>query len=294
MPEPQTEVEAKVGEFEGSDVAVDDRPRDDQGRFTSAEEESQEDDAKESEDDGQGQADPAAALDIDNDDPPTYDFDEDRTTLKFVGGKFLGKYDTVDDALKGHKHALKRIGQLEHDLSSVSGNGGKPSDIPYIVDLMELTDDQWVSLVQQHIGKKELTDEEWLESRENPAAFMAKNAVKVQRFTKQIEKFVAEWDAKTKAKYPDVFDKAKPLGDESWKSYKEGKYGPSEFRVILGLGEMVRRNLLSGKKELTKTKPKGRSPVTTASRPAVEKPKSDPRALQNAELAEMRKAAYGS
>ena len=296
MPESEEQVESKLEEMGmgDGDVAVADRPRDEHGRFTTADDpgegqdqEGGEPEGEEEEGGEQDAPDYSESLSLESEDAPTYDFDEDKTTLKF-----LGKYETVDEALKGHRHALKRIGQLEHELATRSGGTTAPVDVMYVADLSELTDDQLMELVMKDMG--EMTTEERLEAEDNPRAFMAKNAVKVQRKIRTIERFTQQWDDLTKKAYPDVYDDAKPKGDSVWKLYREGKLGPSEFRVILGLGEMVRSNLLSGEKTLTRTKPKGRSPVTTATKPAVTKPKGDPRAEQKAELAEMRRAAYGS
>lgn len=232
------------------------------------------------------------ALTIESDAVPVYGHDG-----KFEGGKLFNKYETIDEQIVGHRNALKRIGQLEHDLADAKKTPptvGGPLGNLYIPDVSKLTEDQITKLVLDQMGDGEVTFDEKSDAYENPGKFAAKHVVKVNRILKQIEQQTAAWDDLTKKAYPTVFDRAKPHGVRVFEDYKVGKIGPAEFILILGLGEMSRNCIPSGEKDITRIKHKstGRDAATAATTAVPVPEKEDPRAVQKAKLKEMSDAAY--
>jgi len=307
MPElltPAEQVEAKLAE---PSSGGEERPRDEHGKFVAAEEtppgepeappaedpptteEPAGDAPTEKGEEGKEAPVVPPSLTLEVDDPPVFDHDG-----KFVGGKFLGKYETIDDELVAHKNAVRELGRLQTENKQLREapppTTAEPVDAGFITDPFDLTDDQLVELVVAQIGDKELTFDERIEAQENPAVFAAKNAVKVQRMLDKLKAYHQSWVDATKTAYP-VYDKARAEGDRVWKDFKSGKVRSPEFRVILGLGEMARANLLSGDKEVTRVKPPGRSPVTAATASVRTPPKADDRAEQKRLLKEMSDAS---
>ena len=233
------------------------------------------------------------ALTVESDEVPVYGHDG-----KFEGGKLFNKYDTIDEQIVGHRNALKYIGQLEHDAANAKKApptlGGALGSL-YIPDVTKLTDEQLSKLVLDQMGEGEMSLDDRIAAEENPGAFAAKNVVKVQRILRSIEQQTAAWDDLTKKAYPTVFDRAKPHGVRVLDDYKDGKIGPAEFVMVLGLGEMSRNCIPSGEKEITRIKKKstGRSAATAATTAVPVPVKEDPRAAQKALLKEMADAANG-
>jgi hypothetical protein len=308
MPTPSDTVEEKYAESEGSAVAVEEQARNEKGQFTKADDTSTEggpevtDDGQETETDEEGgeketsSDDQTVGLDLESEDAPIFNVDESGT-LKFTGGQFLGKYDTVDDALKGHKHALRELGKAQHELQelrSVPPTAQQVSNVLPMFDPADMTDDQLTSLVLKEIqgDDKEVSFEEKVAAQDDPGAFLAKNFVKAQRVLERMRAYSTECDARVKRAYPKIYDRAKPEGERVLRDFRAGRLTASELKVILGQGLMARDGTLSGKEEVVRVKPKkARSPVATATR-TVRPPKKEDRAEQKQLIKEMQ-GTYG-
>ena len=229
-------------------------------------------------------------LDIEDNNPPVFGMDG-----KFVGGRFLGKYDTLDDALVGHKNALKRIGQLEYELSQAQ-NGEVPQSIPIpLVDPESMTPEEIETAIDAVLGDpEEMTFEDRVAYEENPTRYIAKQNVRRETARRQIFGKAQGIKDATKAAYAKVYDTASPHGERVWRDIKSGNFpgGVPEMKLLLGLGLMAREGMLSGNEPVTKRSPIGRAPETSA---AVVAPVRRPRgpSEEDVELARWQKAAYG-
>jgi len=229
-------------------------------------------------------------LAVDDAVPPTFGFDG-----KFVGGKFIGKHDTIDDALQGYKGALKRIGQLEYELSRA--RDGAPDVGPPYVDTDSMTPDQIEKRIADEIGvKEEMSYEDRVAYEENPARYLASMLVKgkkaMEKVTAEMTRYNESWERNTKAAYPKLYDKAHPLGKTIWAEVRRGKIKLPELMVLLGAGVMAREGMLSGEEPVTRVKPVGRASETRAAVPVASPPKKGP-SESAAYLKQMQDARYG-
>lgn len=306
---------------EGDPPPAEERPRDDQGRFIKPGEvdpdttpEVEGEPGGEPAEGGEPEGDPAPAsgLDVGHETPPTFNHEG-----QFVGGKFLGKHDTLDSALQGYKNAAKRIGQLEYELKEARSApapvaDGTVSATSFVYDPNALTSDALLEAALKELGGDgEMSLDDRLAREENPNKFDAERIIKVvakvQAMTAEKSAFAKQWSGMTRERYVNkpadpnmadfthlkaVFDDALAEGEREWKLIAARKYGPDELKVLIGLGSMVRSKKLSFPGKTPKTRAPGRAPVTRGAVP-VPSPKGtgDPRAEQKAVMAELQ-ASY--
>ena len=255
-------------------------PRDEQGRFTKAAEETPveappvEEKPKE-----EPVTVPTEGLDLESDAAPEFGHDG-----KFAGGKFLGKYETIDDALVAHKHAQREINRLQ--LENRQLRDSPPTqvqqnpDLPYVYDPHDMTPDKMAEQIAGEIaGGKEMTSDERFEYELNPSAYIAKKTVQAMTALTRRTAVTRMWSEETRKHYTaerliegrktpgmsaELYDRAYSRGHAIVGDWKKGALGPAELRVLIGMGELARDGLLSGDKEVNRKKPTGRDPVTTA------------------------------
>jgi hypothetical protein len=292
--QPLRDDKGKFVKTAGQETTRDDADTDDQASDDAAKDGG---DLPETDDSQAGKEEPSAdeGLALDDEKAPMYDHDG-----KFIGGKFLNKYDTIDDQIQAHKELAKENGALRYELQTLKAQGGQSSDRPVAYDPQLLSEDQIEQLIDKKLGTiDELSYEERVKYEENPVRYMAQHQRQREAVRTEIMAANEGWHEATRTAYSKygaaLFDKALPMGQTFWERYRDGAMGPSELRVLLGLGVMAREGMLSGKEPVNKRAPVGREPVVAASRP--EKPaakKTDPRAAQKAELAGLSEAAYGA
>lgn len=289
-------------------------PRDDKGRFTKAADEPpvEEAPAPETKPEEPPAEAPAAEVDtegltLDSDKPPVFGHDG-----KFIGGKFDNKYETIDEALIAFKNAQREVNRLQYELRQSKANPQAPNpELSYVFDPHDMTPERMAEQIAKDIaGGKKMTLEEQIEYEENPSSFIAKKTVAAMAAFNKRAATTRAWTDATRHAYTSertvdgrkvpgmdakLYDRAYTRGDDIVGDWKLGKLGPAELRVLIGMGELARDGLLSGEKEVTRIKPSGRDPVTSAQthvpQPVVRKTQEQE---DDEYLAECQRAAYGT
>jgi hypothetical protein len=324
MPEIETPTAEPVVETPSPEA---DKPRDEHGRFTKPagaepkftfEESDEEEKAPETEeakpeeevvaeaakeDEAPNPEPQPNGLGLDDEDAPVFEHDG-----RFVGGKFLGKYETLDDAMVGLRNAQKRIGQLEHQLSQAES--GTPDVPQYLLDPHALTPDRMAEIVAKEIGfGDEMTAEQYAAFDKNPGMFIANALVKGNAAMEKVRTERNAWREKVRSSYASVealresFDPVIKEGEALLQLYQSGKeknFGIAQLCYWIGYGAMAtqaaKQAANSGKKATatpkTETRVPSRNVETRANRPAPKVPKTGPTEDEKF-LADCQTAAYG-
>lgn len=283
----------------------DDRPRDEHGRFIAKPDVAPEPEVPETAPvvdppiEAPPVIEPTQGLDLESDVAPVFDHDG-----KFVGGKFLGKYDTLDDTLIAFKESRRELSRLQIENHELRMKGVPTNAPPYVFDPHSMTEDQLADYVEKQLGP--MSTEERIEYEENPTRVVTRRQIKAQEILKKITESTSAWENATREAYtrdrevngktmkgiePALFDLARSSGGEVYADFRRGHVGPAEIQALIGLGLLVKNGKLSGE-QVTRTKPPGRAIETRAVVP-VRTPVPTAKSEADAKYALMQRAAYG-
>lgn len=230
-------------------------------------------------------------LTLDDDRPAIFDHQG-----KFVGGKFLDKYESLDDLTAAHKSLVKELGHLQYELSQArDGSGEKQAADPLpMADPESITPEQLEELVDQALGvDAEMSFDDRVAYEENPARYLARENAKRESVRQGIRGKADDVVARTRTAYVKVWDSAYPHGQRVWADIKRGNVSSVEARVLLGLGLMAREGMLSGETTVTKQVRRGSAPEKMAAVAVPVKP-APGKSEEDFEFELGRKAAYGA